>query len=221
MTQCPLEEHRFSSSVNPPGSGTVNVDSAYYRDMATIEIEANPNDGWEFAGWSGDTTAQENSLVFTMTRDLAITANFQRPQNAASAFLDTLHVSDGVNQFELYLGMHQEATTGYDNLDWEAPPAAPSGSFYAHFEIPDYNLKGDMRPVTNDPVIWKLAFAPEEGESPIMLTWDFSDSQHTGSLILVDDPESPTFELDMKQETSYQVSSSVNTLYIISSAFTD
>ena len=60
-----------------------------------------------------------------------------------------------------------------------------------------------------------LEFAPEEGNS-LTLEWDFSEISHVGSLTLVDDPENPSLELDMKSNTSHSVSSSTSVLYIVS-----
>ncbi|MDZ7681183.1 MAG: hypothetical protein U5J63_05560 [Fodinibius sp.] len=64
--------------------------------------------------------------------------------------------------------------------------------------------------------VWELEFAPE-GDRTISLSWDFSASKHVGRLVLTDDPDNPSFEIDMKSETSYEVTDqSVNRLYVIS-----
>ncbi|MFH5834325.1 hypothetical protein [Halalkalibaculum sp. DA384] len=217
MTQCPLEEHRFTASVNPPGTGTVSTDTAYYRDMVTIEVQAVPNEGWEFAGWSGDTASTENPLIFTITEETDLVANFQRPEAPLAAFTEELTISDGKNSSTLFFGMQEGSTSGFDpSADIEAPPAPPGGSFYAFFRIEGYNLRGDMRPVTRDEVVWALAMAPEEGEGPVRLSWDLSSTRHVGSLTLADSSGSPAVEIDMKSENNYEVDDSVNRLYLIS-----
>lgn len=217
MTQCPLEEHRFTATVAPSGSGTVQPDTAYYRDRVMIEIDATPEQGWEFAGWSGDTTASDNPLVITITEQTSLIANFQRPEEPAQAFTEDLVVTDGRNRTSLFWGMKEGATNGFENsADIEAPPAPPRGSFYSYFKIEGHNLRGDMRPVTREKVVWELAFHAQEGRGPVSLRWDFTNTQHIGTLTLTDDLGNPGIEIDMKSVTSYDAGDSVNTLYIIS-----
>ncbi|MDX1639973.1 MAG: hypothetical protein R3281_18590 [Balneolaceae bacterium] len=215
LTQCPIDEHRFSATVAPPGSGTVSTDSAYYRDRAMIEIRATPNEGWEFAEWTGDTTASSNPLIFTITRDMNLTANFRQPEPEVNAFFDSVTVSDAQNSMELYLGMQEGATAGYDpQLDLEAPPQPPSGSFFANFLIEDYNLRGDMRPLTTDRVVWQLEFAPQEGQGPVSIRWDFSDIAGDQQFTLADRLQEPAVKIDMRAENKFQTSD-YRVLYII------
>jgi len=50
----------------------------------------------------------------------------------------------------------------------------------------------------------------------VTLNWDFSSSNHAGSLTLVDDIDNPSIEVDMSAQNSYQVTDdSVDELYII------
>jgi hypothetical protein len=65
------------------GSGAVAVNGAAYTapitaDQGTVlELEALPDEGWRFAGWSGDLTGPENPASHTLTADAAITATFE------------------------------------------------------------------------------------------------------------------------------------------------
>lgn len=72
--------------------------------------------------------------------------------------------------------------------------------------------------MTEETVQWNVEFKPEEGQGPITLTWDFSNTGHVGMLVLTNDPSNLSFEVDrMKSQSSYEVSdSSVQTFYIIS-----
>lgn len=205
--------YELTASASPSEGGSVDPESATYSAGDEVEVEATASEGWEFVEWTGDQQSTDNPLTFNISSDTDLTANFEQlPQ----AFSSTVTVSDGTNSIDLTLGMESNATSGYDSgLDQEVPPPPPSGSFYGQFNIPNYNLKTDYRAVSDEEVVWEMEFAPQEGNS-LTLEWDFSSIDHVGSLMLVDDTENPSLELDMKSNTSHSVSSSTNVLYIIS-----
>jgi len=205
--------YELSASASPSEGGSVNPESATYSSGDEVEVEATPSEGWEFVEWTGDRESSDNPLTFNISSDTDLTATFEQ---VSQAFSGAVTVTDGTNSIDLTLGMDSNATSGYDSsLDEEVPPPPPSGSFYGQFNIPDYSLKTDYRAVSGEEVIWEVEFAPEEGNS-LTLKWDFSAISHVGSLTLVDDPENPSFELDMKSNTSHSVSSSTSVLYIVS-----
>jgi uncharacterized repeat protein (TIGR02543 family) len=41
-----------------------------------VTLTANPNTGYTFAGWSGDATGTDASIQIAMTKNMAVTANF-------------------------------------------------------------------------------------------------------------------------------------------------
>jgi len=47
-----------------------------YEDGTVVMIEAKPDSGYRFTGWSGDVTSTDNPLTITMDSDKTITANF-------------------------------------------------------------------------------------------------------------------------------------------------
>jgi len=205
-------EYSFSASVSPSEAGSVSPESGTYEEGAEVEVSASANDGWNFTEWTGDIQSSENTLTFDISSNTDLTANFDQ---LAQSFNAIVTVTDGTNSIELTLGMENNATSGYDSeLDQEVPPP-PSGSFYGQFNIPEYSLKADYRAVSSQEVVWEMELAPEEGNS-LTLEWDFSSINHEGTLTLVDDLEDPSFELDMKSNTSHSVSSSTDILYIIS-----
>lgn len=220
LTNCPTEEDtdlvEMQASVNPEEAGEVNPPQGTYIVDREITVTTSPSDSqWQFTGWSGDTTGQEDSLTFAIDRDMDLVANYEIP---AESFSNQVTVSDGINSRNLVFGMHPDATAGFDNgIDMELPNVRPpDGAFYRRFNIPDYALREDFRAVQEGQTVWELEFAPDEGQS-ITINWDFSETAHIGTLTLTDDPENPTFELDMKSNSSYDVTdTSVNTLYIVS-----
>lgn len=207
--------YRFSASASPSGGGSVTPDSAHYDEGTEVQVEATPAAGWEFVNWTGDTLSADNPLAFTIASNTTLTANFNE---LPAAFEEVVTITDGKSSRDLDFGMDPNATAGFDQgIDEEAPPEPPSGSFYTHFHISGYNLFRDFRSVTEQKISWKLEFAPEDGRS-ISLNWDFSETDHVGSLTLADAVDNPSFEIDMKSSSSHSVSESVTTLYIISEA---
>jgi uncharacterized repeat protein (TIGR02543 family) len=206
--------YQVVTSASPSEGGTVSPESGSFEYGTQLEVDALPESGWRFTGWSGDTTATSNPISVFVDKDYELTANFEE---RSQPFTNRIVVSDGQSSKEVLFGMASNATAGYDSgLDVELPPRPPSGNFYRRFNIPDYGLKEDYRPVSDQRTVWELEFAPETGQT-ITLSWDFTDTQHVGRLILVDDPENPSVEIDMKSQNTHEVSDqSMDRMYIIS-----
>jgi hypothetical protein len=71
-------------SVTIDGEGAVTPASGNYPSDITIVLTATPNTGWEFSGWSGDTTATANPLSVKMWKDKSITASFTDTTTSSS-----------------------------------------------------------------------------------------------------------------------------------------
>lgn len=224
LTNCPIEKGlnidgdlvNMTAKVKPAGIGTANPPVGTYSVGKKIKVEAvSHDDRYVFSGWTGDTTASENPLVFKISRDMNLVANYKIP---VQAFSNRITVTDSMNTpMLLTFGMDSNATAGFDNgLDEELPPPPPDGSFYAQFNIPDFALSKDYRAVRTQKTVWELEAAPQSGQN-LTLSWDFSNSEQFGSLTLVDDPDNPTFQIDMKSDTLYHTTAGgTTTLYIIS-----
>lgn len=208
------EEYSLSVSMEPSGAGDVSYNGGPHEAGSEVEVSATPDEGWHFTEWTGDTSSTKNPLAFNIQKDTELTAHFAEN---ARAFSNLVTVTDGENSFELTLGMDQDASKGFDQgMDEKAPPPPPQEAFYANFKIEAERLIKDFRPVQNTQTVWTLNFAAE-GDRTITLQWDFSQTQHAGTLLLTDDPEEASFEIDMKSNSSYRVNdTSVDTLYIIS-----
>lgn len=202
------------TTAEPREGGSVTPDSSSYALGETVEVLATADEGWQFVSWSGDTTVTKNPISVVVDKDYNLTANFRE---LAKAFTNRITVTDGSSSKDLVFGMKSNATESFDSgIDVELPPRPPSGNFYRRFNIPDYGLKEDFRAIRDQETIWELEVAPETGRT-ITLTWDFSNTNHEGSLRLVDDPADPTLKIDMKTQNSHSLSSeSATTLYIIS-----
>ncbi len=68
----------YTLVVTPVGSGTVSIvpNQANYNHGTSVTLTATPNAGFQFAGWSVDTTGSTNPLTFNMTTNKNITATF-------------------------------------------------------------------------------------------------------------------------------------------------
>lgn len=68
-------------NVTTVGAGTVerSPEQTAYPHATTVDLTAVPDPGWQFVGWSGDTTATSNPLTVAMNRTREITATFAQP----------------------------------------------------------------------------------------------------------------------------------------------
>lgn len=222
LTNCPSESDTelvdMTATVSPEEAGSVNPPEGTYFSGREITVEAVAADSqWVFTGWTGDTTASDDSLTFSITRDMSLIANYEIPIEN-QAFTHSITVTDGLNSKDVLFGMKEGATSGYDSeLEGEPlPPRPPEGSFYRRFNIPNYGLQEDYRAISSETTIWELEVAPDAGRT-ITLNWDFSETSHIGTLTLTDDPENPSFEVDMKAQNSHSLSrESASVVYIIS-----
>jgi len=207
----------LTTSVSPEGAGSVSPSSGEFQIDTEVEVAASAAEGYYFQEWTGDISSTQNPLVFTIESDTDLTAVFEEGV-AQQAFTNQVTMSDGVNpDINIFFGMNGNATAGFDSgLDRDLPPVPPGDGFDARFSIPDYGLAEDYRPIRDGQTQWTMQIQSAE-INDVTLSWDFSNSNHIGSLTLTDDPENPSFELDMKSETSHQVTGTIqSTLYIIS-----
>jgi hypothetical protein len=74
----PDDQEQNSLFVNVSGSGSVDKspDQAVYACGTPVQLTANPNPDWVFAGWSGDLSGMDNPTTITMDRARYVTATF-------------------------------------------------------------------------------------------------------------------------------------------------
>ena len=72
------ESITFALGVNVVGGGTVtrHPDAIDYDENTPVTLTAVPDQGHDFAGWSGDLAGAENPVTITMTADKTVTATF-------------------------------------------------------------------------------------------------------------------------------------------------
>jgi len=75
----PPVTHTITVTANPANGGAVsrNPNQTYYTFGMKTNLMVTPATGYEFVGWSGDTTSAQNILTVTMNGDKTLTANFR------------------------------------------------------------------------------------------------------------------------------------------------
>lgn len=66
----------YTLTISKNGSGIVNQSTGAFGAGTSLNVLAQPANGWEFNGWSGDITSNENPLVVNMNANISIVANF-------------------------------------------------------------------------------------------------------------------------------------------------
>ncbi|NLG15813.1 MAG: hypothetical protein GX556_00625 [Fibrobacter sp.] len=73
------QTYTLNVSAQPSAGGTVtkSPSASQYNSNASITLEAVPQNGYRFVGWSGDLSGTETSKTFSITRNMNVTANFE------------------------------------------------------------------------------------------------------------------------------------------------
>lgn len=66
----------YTLTASAGANGSIDDVNGSYLSGVSIEINATPDDGYEFAGWTGDVESSSNPLTVTMNSDIEVTANF-------------------------------------------------------------------------------------------------------------------------------------------------
>lgn len=83
-------EDGYGISVNTTGRGTVtrDPDNTAYEEGTTVTLTAQPEEGWDFIGWTGDgVDGSENPLSVTMDSDKLISALFARSADESGNYI--------------------------------------------------------------------------------------------------------------------------------------
>jgi len=67
------------------GSVTPTPDLTVYSCGDPVQLDATPDAGWNFTGWSGDLTGTDNPAFITMNRAMNVTATFEPSTNTVIA----------------------------------------------------------------------------------------------------------------------------------------
>jgi len=78
----------FLISVDAQDGGTVSTSGGEYEEGSTLTIEAVPDEGFDFAGWTGGASGDTNPLTITVGTNANITATFVRSKYNLTVTVD-------------------------------------------------------------------------------------------------------------------------------------
>ena len=78
----------FLVSVDSQDGGTVSTSGGEYEEGSTLTIEAVPDQGFDFAGWTGGASGDTNPLTITVGTNANITATFVRSKYNLTVTVD-------------------------------------------------------------------------------------------------------------------------------------
>lgn len=172
------EPVRVLTVASPAEGGAVNPPSRFVVPGATLNIEATPNTGWAFDGWSGSIESQENPLNVQVISDLDLTGNFRRTESIYSVSLSLSDDSGTLD--ELSFGQLEDPTSA--GLP-DAPPPPPSGVLSGWFERDGQRLFMDYRESLLLSASWQLHVDLGAGDE-LNLSWAIESELMEGSLRL-------------------------------------
>ena len=189
----------FNLNLQTSGNGTIETEllsgetrGDQFIYLSEIELTAQADNDWQFAGWSGDVESTENPVVVVMDSNRSITANFDPFSNEYTV---DLSFEDNRGNFDMQFGQ----STDPESLRRLAPPPPPAGALNAYFRFDGTNYVRDYRLDTETDVTWELRYQAGDGTG-LTLSWNLNPSEINGSLLLKDEDE--TFEIDMLEENS-------------------
>ena len=112
----------YTVTVEKVGEGTIEG-SGEYLENSTVTLKATPAEHYEFTGWTGDVTSDENPLTITVNSDLTVTANFAKKQYTLTVFVNdenkgTIDVATGSHEYGTEVTLTATPKPGYKLLAW-------------------------------------------------------------------------------------------------------
>jgi hypothetical protein len=86
---CTPSNYQLTTSVTPPGGGTINPASGTFKGGNQLTLVANPNQYYKFIGWAGDVSGNTNPLSIKMNSNKNVVASFAKIQYNLQLELNT------------------------------------------------------------------------------------------------------------------------------------
>jgi len=164
-----FERIEYALTINVEGEGDVieeiiQAKSTDYPYGTTVELTAEPDDGWRFAGWEGDLTGDENPAEIVIEEEKSVTAQFEEVESELNI------LTDGSGDVETNLISGSETSDGqYEyNSVVELTATPESGWLFSRWEE-DLSGSDDVVEVTMDSDKTVVAVFQEEGSNEINL----------------------------------------------------
>lgn len=109
-----LEIYDLTINIDGDGSTDPMQGTHSYEENTAVTVEANPAEGWEFVGWTGDASGSTRTISITMDEDKSITAVFEE-----------------LEEYELTINIDGEGSTD------------PSAGSYTYYEGEDVTIEAN------------------------------------------------------------------------------
>lgn len=188
---------QLTTQASPNEGGAVSPTSSLVDIGTTLSVEATPNTGWAFDGWSGSIESEQNPLNVQINNNVDLTANFRQIE---SIYRVSLTLTDDSGTLDaLGFGQLQDPTS--EGVP-DAPPPPPSGVLTGWFERDGLRLFMDYRESLELSATWQLNVELGAGEQ-LNLSWQIESELLEGSLKLFG-PDG-TELADMLQDSTAQL----------------
>jgi hypothetical protein len=120
----PSIQYSLSTSVSPPGSGSISPGSGTYDSGTVITLTATPLSGYQFDHWEGDASGRSSSVSITMNSSKNITAYFEKLYQVIEYTMPPGAVSRSSVSYSQWLEAGEqvdglvELTGEYHSSDW-------------------------------------------------------------------------------------------------------
>ncbi|MEN3013100.1 MAG: InlB B-repeat-containing protein [Endomicrobiia bacterium] len=116
-------------SIEPSEAGTVSLNPAggVYTAGTVVTLQAHPESGWVFEGWSGNLSGNQNPTTITMNSNKVVTANFTKQQTTYTLTVNinpdgggnvTLNPAGGTYTAGTQVTLTATASSGYVFSHW-------------------------------------------------------------------------------------------------------
>lgn len=131
----------FEVTISIEGGGSTDpVPNTYtYAEGEDISIEAIPDTGWEFAGWTGDVETEDQEIEITVTEDMEVVSEFTRKEFELTVDIKgegTTSIPEGIHTYEFEDEVELEATPedGWEFAGWTGDVESEAASITVAIE---------------------------------------------------------------------------------------
>ena len=194
-----------TANPSPIEAGEVSPASAEVEEEQSHTVQASANEGWEFTGWTGSLSSEDNPFTFLVNQDVNLTANFA---DIRSEYTVELRLSDGTDQIELRVGQRSD----YSSFNELVPPSPPDGTLHAHLLKDGENWWSNFESILKKEVEWEFHFQKGEAGSAT-LHWSLDIEKMEGDLTL--HQSDGEILLNMATKDEIELSGDVNSSLLI------
>lgn len=133
----------FEVQINSSNGGSVNTSGGSYPIDTQIQITATPDDGFEFTGWLGNASGNENPLTYTVVGNADITANFEELVTTYSLTLSSTQGGTVNNVNEVYPENSSIQIVAVPNEGYQFDYWTSNGNIISNESAFDYVLKSN------------------------------------------------------------------------------